>query len=208
MSRLLPISLFITIVYTISTQSSEILIRRTQLNDFQSLIALSEKIINEYFQTVICAGYPESPIVQHQILLHTYCKNMSQAFAGIFTEPQLADTQQRLLSAVLAHDEQMVVGFCFSQQISPNQAYIRYLIVDKKYRNNGIGDALLKATLDSYPHITSCELKTFAYGNDKTHRFYEKHGFISDKIGAPLQKQYSDYSDTITFVLYHLDIER
>ena len=190
-------------------QSSEIIIRLAERKDLPLLTKLSKEIINEDFRTILINGYPTSPAAQNPELLEVYLANMAAAFDSIFEEKQLKDERQRLFVAVVYEkDELQIVGFCFSQQISENQAYIRYIVVHKNYRHRGIGRALLTATLDSYPYITSCELRTFAYGNEKIHAFYEKHGFVSDKIAAPLQRQYSEYSDTITFILYHLDITR
>ncbi len=191
-----------------AAQSAEITIRLAEPEDLPLLATLSKQIINEHFREVLINGYPTSPVVQNPEILSTYLANMTTAFESIFEEKQLRDTSQRLFVAIQQKNEPTIVGFCFSQQISENQAYIRYIVVDKNYRHQGVGKDLLTATLSSYPHITSCELRTFAYANDRVQAFYEKYGFVSDKIPAPLQNKHSEYSDTITFILYHLDIER
>lgn len=205
-SKLYRAYIFFSIFFV---QSGEIIIRPAELKDLPFLAALSKKIINEDFREILINGYPTSPVAQNPHVLETYLTNMTAAFGTIFEPKQLYDTRQRLFVAVQEKGNKSVIaGFCFSQQISKNQAYIRYIFVDSNYRHQGIGNILLTATLDSYPTISSCELRTFAHGNDTVHAFYEKYGFISDKIPAPLQRQYSEYSDTITFILYHLDIKK
>jgi ribosomal protein S18 acetylase RimI-like enzyme len=195
-----------------ASQATEITIRLAESKDLPFLKTLSKRGINEDFRNTLIDGYPASPVIQSQILLDTYLTNMTTTFEGIFEsifeEKQLQDNRQRLFVAVQNKNDPTIVGLCFSQQISDCQAYIRYLVVDKDCRHQGIGSSLLMETLNSYENITSCELKTFAHANDKVQAFYEKHGFVSDKIPAPLQKKYSEHSDSITFVLYHLDINK
>jgi len=189
-------------------QSSEIIVRPAENKDLPFVQALSKKGINEHFRQVLTCGYPTSPVVQNPEILETYLINLITTFAGIFQEKQLQDNRQRLFVAIQEGNKPTIAGLCFSQQTSSDQAYIRYIIVDKDCRHQGIGSALLKATLDSYKNITSCELKTFSHTNDEVQAFYEKHGFISDKIPVPLQTKYSEHSDSITFFLYHLDIKK
>lgn len=187
-------------------QASEIIVRKAENKDLPILAALSKKVINEHFRHIITCGYPTSAIAQNPALLNTYLDNMITTLEGIFNENQLRDNKQRLL--VATQETNKPIGLCFSQQVSDNQAYIRYIIVDKDYRHQGVGGALLTATLNSYKNITSCELKTFSHANDTVQAFYEKRGFVSNKTPAPLQRKYSEYSDSITFILYHLDIKK
>ncbi len=186
---------------------SSIIVRLAETEDLPFLRTLSKKIINENFRHTIIQGYPASPVVENPELLNTYLTNMVITFASIFEEKQLQDNSQRLFVATQEGNKPTIVGLCFSQQTSSDQAYIRYIAVDKNCRHQGIGSALLKATLDSYKNITSCELKTFSHANDEVQAFYEKHGFVSDKIPISLQRKYCEHSDTITFFLYHLDIK-
>ena len=202
-----PIVLFFLLSFSLM-QANEFTIRPTQAQDLIELKVLSGKVINEHFRKSIIAGYPDSPVVQNPELLNTYLKNMADGFATIFEEKQLQDTKHRLFTAIKNDNEHTIIGFCFSQQLNDKQAYIRYIIVDENFRDKGIGTALLQITLDSYENISSCELKTLAYGNEKTHAFYEKHGFVSDKIPAPLARKLCEHSDTITFILYHLDLAK
>jgi GNAT superfamily N-acetyltransferase len=200
----------IVIVFLLSfsfIQSAEFVVQPTQPKDLIRLKDLSKKVINEHFRKSLVTGYPDSPIAQNQELLETYLKSMTEGFSTIFEEDELKNTKQVLLTAVdLA--ENKIIGFSFSQRLNENKAYIRYIIVDENYRDKGIGSALLQSTLNAHEDISSCELKTLAYGNEKAHAFYKKHGFIIGKcqLPAPLAHQFCEHSDTITFTLYHLDI--
>ena len=151
-------------------ESSEITIRRAENKDLPILAILSKKVINEHFRHIITHGYPASPVVQNPLLLNTYLENMTTTLENIFNENQLQDNRQRLLVATQTNKPH-IIGLCFSQQISDDQAYIRYIIVDKDCRHKGVGSALLRATLNSYEGITSCELKTLSHANEKARLF-------------------------------------
>jgi PhnO protein len=59
------------------------------------------------------------------------------------------------------------------------QSFIEDLIVDKDYRNNGIGKELLQNAIE-YAKKQDCEVieLTSYLQNDDAHRFYENNGFI------------------------------
>lgn len=59
------------------------------------------------------------------------------------------------------------------------QSFIEDLIVDKEYRNKGVGKELLKDAVN-YAKDIDCEVieLTSYINNEKAHRFYEKNGFI------------------------------
>jgi PhnO protein len=59
------------------------------------------------------------------------------------------------------------------------QSFIEDLIVEKNYRNNGIGKELLQNAIE-YAKKQDCEVVelTCYLQNDNAHRFYENNGFI------------------------------
>lgn len=59
------------------------------------------------------------------------------------------------------------------------QSFIEDLIVDKEYRNQGIGKALLQDAVD-YAKSNDCEVieLTSYINNEDAHRFYENNKFI------------------------------
>lgn len=59
------------------------------------------------------------------------------------------------------------------------QSFIDDLIVDKNYRNKGIGKALLQDAVD-YAKKNNCEVieLTSFIKNENAHRFYERNNFV------------------------------
>jgi len=60
-----------------------------------------------------------------------------------------------------------------------NQSFIDDLIVDKNYRNKGIGKSLLQNAVE-YAKLNNCEVieLTSYIKNENAHRFYENNNFI------------------------------
>jgi ribosomal protein S18 acetylase RimI-like enzyme len=189
------------------TQTSEIIIRAAHKKDCSMLTAMCKKVIKEDFRKIVINGYPDSPIAQDQAELDEFLHNWSHFFENLFDEKtsSLNEDNRQLLIAVDQHAPENILGLCFSQRQN-DQAYIRFIGVDENCRNKGVGRALLAQTISSYPGVTSCALKTFSHANEDAQRFYEKQGFSSDKKAAPLLNKLTEHSDTITFLLYKLDI--
>ena len=94
---------------------------------------------------------------------------------------KLNDVNSYYIAAVV---EEKIVGVLTSElQVQLHRArkrcYIEDLIVNEKYRNKGIGKALLENAI-SYAKDNDCEVVDLAsyITNDNAHRFYEKNGFI------------------------------
>jgi len=60
-----------------------------------------------------------------------------------------------------------------------NQCYVEDLIVDKEYRNQGIGKKLLQHVIN-YARTNNCEIIKLSsfITNDKAHKFYESNNFV------------------------------
>jgi ribosomal protein S18 acetylase RimI-like enzyme len=188
-------------------QAEEIIIRSAQSKDLSILALLNKQIIKEDFGAIITSGYPNSPIAQNPVLLDEYLNTMHECYSDLFNEEEnlLQNTNLRLLVAVDQQKPENILGFCFSHQ-EDVQVYIRLLLIDKNYRNKGVGGALLTQTIKSYNGITSCALRTFSHGNEGTRAFYEKYGFTSDKKAEPSRTRVTEHSDTLTFILYQKKI--
>lgn len=94
---------------------------------------------------------------------------------------KLNDTNSYYIVAIL---DNRIVGVLTSEiQVKLHrerkQSFIEDLIVDKEYRNKGIGKALLQNAVD-YAKENDCEvIELTSYINNKdAHRFYENNNFI------------------------------
>lgn len=94
---------------------------------------------------------------------------------------KLKDTNSYYIVAILKN---RIVGILTSEiQVklhrAKKQSFIEDLIVDKEYRRQGIGKALLQNAID-YAKENDCEVieLTSYIKNENAHRFYENSGFI------------------------------
>lgn len=85
---------------------------------------------------------------------------------------------------IVAIEENKIIGILTSElQVklhrAKKQSFIEDLIVDKDYRNKGIGKALLHNAVE-YAKNNNCEVVelTSYIKNENAHRFYENNNFI------------------------------
>lgn len=85
---------------------------------------------------------------------------------------------------IVAIEENKIIGILTSElQVklhrTKKQSFIEDLIVDKDYRNKGIGKALLHNAVE-YAKNNNCEVVelTSYIKNENAHRFYENNNFI------------------------------
>lgn len=85
---------------------------------------------------------------------------------------------------IVATENDKVIGVLTSElQVklhrAKKQSFVEDLIVDKDYRNKGVGKALLQNAVD-YAKNNDCEVieLTSYIDNENAHRFYENNNFI------------------------------
>ncbi len=88
-------------------------------------------------------------------------------------EKEVCNGESRI---AVIENEGAILGFC-KIKTNGREGTIDYLVVLKKYRGNGYGEALLSWALDALraDGVSRIEVRV-ADGNDAI-RFYEKHGF-------------------------------
>jgi len=101
----------------------------------------------------------------------------------IFTTTYMDKLNDNLSYNIVAVEEDKVVGLLISEMsIKMHRAkkcsFIDDLIVNKDYRNKGIGKLLLENAI-KYAKDNDCEVieLTSILSNEKAHRFYENNGF-------------------------------
>ena len=73
------------------------------------------------------------------------------------------------------HNRDRLIG-CVVAQMFWGQLHIKYLIVDEKYRNQGIGKKLIKHTFE-YAKSRECQFVFVETMSFQTPKFYQKLGF-------------------------------
>lgn len=86
--------------------------------------------------------------------------------------------------SIVAEENNRIIGVLNSRLISrlaksKDILYIDDLIVDKDYRNNGVGKSLLKNAVE-YAKQSDCQtIELTSYiTNENAHRFYQNNGFF------------------------------
>lgn len=84
---------------------------------------------------------------------------------------------------LVAFDHQTLIGFLIGVKTTPNTARILMLSVQERYRNQGIGSALLNQFLRQMKHlnVTVVELEVRA-SNQGALLFYKKQGFVQQEL--------------------------
>lgn len=92
----------------------------------------------------------------------------------------LAKAEQGDLHIILANDEisEKLIGYCISSISKGSQGEIDSIFILENYRSNGVGDALMRQTLDWFKkHNVDNISISVLFGNENTLQFYNKYGF-------------------------------
>ena len=84
---------------------------------------------------------------------------------------------------LVAFDHQTLIGFLIGVKTTPNTARILMLSVQERYRNQGIGSALLNQFLRQMKllNVAVVELEVRA-SNQGALQFYKKQGFVQQEL--------------------------
>ena len=83
--------------------------------------------------------------------------------------------------------EEKLIGFIWGYLIDNQTIHINYFVVNKNYRNNGIGGNLLNKMIDNNMDINCFELLV-NINNYKGIKFYQKNGFIKNEYNKDKYK--------------------
>ena len=100
-------------------------------------------------------------------------------------EDLLEKSEKGVLKIDAAYDEstERFIGYCISSISDEKIGEVDSIYLDKKYRSSGIGDALMKRSLDWMDQI-GVETKRImiAAGNENTLAFYSRYQFFPTHI--------------------------
>lgn len=100
-------------------------------------------------------------------------------------EDLLEKSEKGVLKIDAAYDEstERFIGYCISSISDEKIGEVDSIYLDKKYRSSGIGDALMKRSLDWMDQI-GVETKRImiAAGNENTLAFYSRYKFFPKHI--------------------------
>lgn len=201
MNTIAKILALTTILLTPFTHCCQFTIRRATHDDLPTISKLDKKVMFEHFKPTIMAGYAESPTVQNEFLLDSFL-NAYVHLRTIEFSKGIDSLDSHLLVASSTQNSKKIYALCLFDK-RDKQLYINHIIVAQKNRRQGIGTMLLTRAINTYNDVTSCELYTLAYANERVHGFYEKYGFTSTKELVTIDPRTPN-----THIIYHLDINK
>lgn len=94
----------------------------------------------------------------------------------------LDKSRQGQIKIILAHDAaaaaKMLIGYCISSINEAKQGEIDSIFILDRYRGTGIGDTLMRRTLDWFQENEILDIGiSVLFGNEQALKFYEKYGF-------------------------------
>jgi len=200
----LKATLLCSTLFTLSSYCSQITIRKAEQNDLPVINKLDHKVMFEHFKPTIIAGYAAFPIAQDEQLLDSFLNEYIALRKASFSQA-INKTDNANLNLCVASDSQKtekIRGLCVYEK-KDKQLYIHHIVVAQKFRGQGIGTLLLTHAIATHNDITSCELDTLAYANEKVHHFYEKYGFTSTKELVTIDPRTPN-----THIRYCLDLKK
>lgn len=118
---------------------------------------------------------------------------------NLFKEITNIDYDLNLIEYYLMHVNDKIVGMSGLYQLLNfnNELWLGWFGIDKKYRNNGYGEMLLKWTINKAKGMNASVLRLYTDYNDNANavKLYEKLGFIGEKYtNEPLDYDCRIYS--------------
>lgn len=185
------------------TLNTPIIIRPAQIEELKEAFDLDARVTFEFFKPLLLKSYSHlidpkniddllnSDLVTEEKLLSEAIKTPENKRLHI-----AYDTNKKCIAGLLLFHKEKEL------------AELDLLLVDKDYRNRGIGKRLVYSVLDVFNDITTITVHPLKIDNNATLKFYESLGFKnlgsgpSDKINT-FGVRYSDM-----YFMYKLDVHK
>jgi len=204
MQKIIILSLcFTSMLHAMEQQPNKILIGSVQEKHVHALTSFNREIINNFFKPLMLVEHPDNPFAQNPHLLDNFFVNLNIGFARRLEEAvsNRGNINAHIVIALDHENLDKILGFCaFTKR--EDCIYVNFIAVAEQVRGKGVGKALLNAALSTYNDISSCQLKTFAFGNEATRAFYERFGFTNRGLATLVEGAPN------THIMYQLDIKK
>lgn len=179
-----------------------IVVRPALQPDLKSIIEVDTHVSYEHFKPIFANHYANLWIGQYpDEFLEKDIKNDIENFEKCITDPS---NDQKLLIAY-DNSKQACVGFIIFHKDN-NKLVIDLLLIEKEYRNLGIGKKLMQRALTIFDNINICNLHVLKFGNEAAQKFYESLGFVN--IGEPPADSKGDgFKHKDLHFLYQLEVK-
>ena len=196
------LSLLIVAVLYSNTHSQQIEVRPPALEELPSVLELDKKVTEEFFQPLYEAVYQHLGIerdvkedLQKELTMD------AESFAQLVT-PKGSER----LHIAWDTENNIPCGLIAFSQHENNDVSLDLLLVDKKYRQKGIGKKLVHSIFQIFTDTRALIVCPFQFNNESTLKFYESLGFKNLGL-APVDKTNCHgirYSDL--YYYYRLDV--
>lgn len=168
------------IIFMLSTQCSEVIIRPATETDLNALIHLSHCSYQNHFKPLWQKHYawltPSHQTIDEFVNEKEKINNDTNAD---FIKKQTNDENFSLLVAHMAKTDntESLVGFCRFEKKSDTNMYIHFILVDESERRQGIAKKLAYAAMHKWDTVTQCNFRALVH-YDFINELYSKHNCI------------------------------
>ena len=202
-----------TILFVLSAQCSEIIIRPATNNDLEALIQLSHCSYQKHFKPLWQKHYawltPKNQTIDEFVNEKEKINNDTNAD---FIKRQTNNEDYGLLIAQLTQSNttESVAGFCRFEKKDNANMYIHFILVNEQLRRQGIAKQLAYAAMRKWDNVTTCNFRALVH-YDFVNELYSKHNCIKTgtvALDATTGKISTDPDAIITHNDYSFTIEK
>lgn len=176
-------------------------IRPATANDLPSILELDQRVTYEFFKPLLVYTYNHLGIKQNvDNDLEQELQDDVQTFPHII---QTKSTKQ--LHVACNTEKNILCGLLVFHKKENSEIILELLLIDKNYRNQGIGKMLVRSACKAFEGIKAVTVYPIQFNNENTLKFYESLGFKNLGVG-PSDKVNSHgipYSD----IYYHFKLD-
>lgn len=173
---------YASIIFVLSAQCSEIIIRPATLHDLNAIHEFTKNCFPKDFKPIV------AQTITTEQKLDSFINKLIVRHKGYCQDFLIKQLTQEDYSIIVAHKtsaekETPLVGYCRFFKKNEHTIQIGFIGVDEEYRKQGIAKKLAFAAMDKFNGITECVFRTFS-NYDFINQLYNKHDCI--KIGTIL----------------------
>ena len=176
--KLIVFCLFISTI-----QLASMSVRSATHADIPEALNLSWKVSIEYFEPFFRSCYSEMSLGQDPLY---YLKIDAMRDAQSFSECVSSEGFNRLYIACDQNTQKIVGLIVFHQE--ENNAEIDLLLIDKEYRNKGIGKKLVFSAFQTFKSSALWQVYVFSR-NEEALKFYRSLGFVDAGLGSKANQE-------------------
>ncbi len=198
------IFLIILSVFTLNAEkinSNDICFVAPRIDQIKEIMEFDYRVSFEFFKPLYLKHYSHFEFGKNpDFYLEEEIKNDESFFEKCIQdqelESRLKESQQIFFDEHIGKDRLLIafdnknqcIGGLISFSKNNDVLTLELLLVDKKYRKQGIGKKLVKCAIETFKDIKEAIVYPVRFGNENTLKFYESLGFVNLGFGPKDKK--------------------